>query len=166
MQITLPVDEALALAAVKQPLPPFVRSLRCEGSTIVLEVDLRLVPDGGTALRLAAAAVGTVTATAVLTGYAGGVATFEVTAQARSLPAHKLLNHLTGPVNSALARQGLPEGIVEIRKGDGDPVVAVRVQEAVATKVSGITLTDLAVHDGAVHATASIGSTGTVTLLG
>lgn len=156
MQITLPVDEALALAAAKQPLPPFVRSLRCEGSTLVLEVDLRLVPDGGTALKIAAAAVGTVTATALLTGYAGGVATFEVTAQARSIPAHKLLNHLTGPVNSALARQGLPEGLVEIRKGDGDPVVAVRVQEAVATKVSGVTVTDLAVHDGALHATARI----------
>ncbi len=163
MQISLPLDEALALAAAKKPLPPFVRSLRCEGSTIVVEVDLRLVPDGGTALRLAAAAVGTVTATAVLTGYAGGVATFEVTAQARSIPAHKLLNHLTGPVNTALARQGLPEGLVEIRKGDGDPVVAVRVQEAVATKVTGVTLTDLAVHDGAVHVSARIEK---VTLLG
>lgn len=163
MQLTLPLDEALALAAAKKPLPPFVRSLRCEGSTIVVEVDLRLVPDGGTALRLAAAAVGTVTATAVLTGYAGGVATFEVTAQARSIPAHKLLNHLTGPVNTALARQGLPEGLVEIRKGDGDPVVAVRVQEAVATKVSGVTVTDLAVHDGAVHVSAQIEK---VTLLG
>ena len=156
MQLSLPLDEALALAAAKKPLPPFVRSLRSEGSTIVVEVDLRLVPDGGTALRLAAAAVGTVTATAVLTGYAGGVATFEVTAQARSIPAHKLLNHLTGPVNTALARQGLPEGLVEIRKGDGDPVVAVRVQEAVATKVTGVTLTDLAVHDGAVHVSARI----------
>lgn len=156
MQLSLPLDEALALAAAKKPLPPFVRSLRCEGSTIVVEGDLRLVPDGGTALRLAAAAVGTVTATAVLTGYAGGVATFEVTAQARSIPAHKLLNHLTGPVNTALARQGLPEGLVEIRKGDGDPVVAVRVQEAVATKVTGVTLTDLAVHDGAVHVSARI----------
>jgi len=163
VQISLPLDEALALAAAKKPLPPFVRSLRCDGSTIVVEVDLRLVPDGGTALRLAAAAVGTVTATAVLTGYAGGVATFEVTAQARSIPAHKLLNHLTGPVNSALARQGLPEGLVEIRKGDGDPVVAVRVQEAVATKVTGVTLTDLAVHDGAVHVSARIEK---VTLLG
>lgn len=163
MQISLPLDEALALAAAKKPLPPFVRSLRCEGSTIVVEVDLRLVPDGGTALRLAAAAVGTVTATAVLTGYAGGVATFEVTAQARSIPAHKLLNHLTGPVNTALARQGLPEGLVEIRKGDGDPVVAVRVQEAVATKVSGVTVTDLAVHDDAVHVSARIEK---VTLLG
>ena len=163
MQISLPLDEALALAAAKKPLPPFVRSLRCEGSTIMVEVDLRLVPDGGTALRLAAAAVGTVTATAVLTGYAGGVATFEVTAQARSIPAHKLLNHLTGPVNTALARQGLPEGLVEIRKGDGDPVVAVRVQEAVATKVTGVTLTDLAVHDGAVHVSARIEK---VTLLG
>jgi len=156
VQLSLPLDEALALAAAKKPLPPLVRSLRCEGSTIVVEVDLRLVPDGGTALRLAAAAVGTVTATAVLTGYAGGVATFEVTAQARSIPAHKLLNHLTGPVNTALARQGLPEGLVEIRKGDGDPVVAVRVQEAVATKVTGVTLTDLAVHDGAVHVSARI----------
>ena len=156
MQLSLPLDEALALAAAKKPLPPFVRSLRCENSTIVVEVDLRLVPDGGTALRLAAAAVGTVTATAVLTGYAGGVATFEVTAQARSIPAHKLLNHLTGPVNTALARQGLPEGLVEIRKGDGDPVVAVRVQEAVATKVTGVMLTDLAVHDGAVHVSARI----------
>jgi len=163
VQLSLPLDEALALAAAKKPLPPLVRSLRCEGSTIVVEVDLRLVPDGGTALRLAAAAVGTVTATAVLTGYAGGVATFEVTAQARSIPAHKLLNHLTGPVNTALARQGLPEGLVEIRKGDGDPVVAVRVQEAVATKVTGVTLTDLAVHDGAVHVSARIEK---VTLLG
>lgn len=156
MQITLPVDEIMALAAARQPLPPFVRSVRCDSSTLVLDVDLRLVPDGGTALKIAAAAVGTVTATALLTAYTDGVATFEVTAQARSIPAHKLLNHLTGPINSALARQGLPEGLVEIRKGDGDPVVAVRVQDAVATKVSGVTVTDLAVHDGAVHVAARI----------
>ena len=56
MQLALPFAEAIALAVAKEPLPPMVRDLRCEGSTIHADIDLRAIPDLSTALRLAAAA--------------------------------------------------------------------------------------------------------------
>jgi hypothetical protein len=156
MQIVLPIHEALAMVRAARPLPALVRSVEGEGSQVTVEVDLRLVPNASTALRLAAAAVGTVAASARFLSYAGGVATFEVTAQARSLPAHKLLNHVTGPVNAALTQRGLPDGLVEVRKGDGEPTLAVHVQEAVDAKAPGVTITSFDVRDGAVYLAADV----------
>jgi hypothetical protein len=156
MQIVLPIHEAIALVRAVRPLPALVRSVEGTGSQVTIEVDLRLVPNASTALRLAAAAVGTVAASARFLTYAGGVATFEVTAQARSLPAHKLLNHVTGPVNAALTERGLPDGLVEVRKGDGEPILAVHIQEAVEAKAPGVTITGIEMHDGAVHVTADV----------
>lgn len=157
MQIVVSVAEALSLALARGPLPPVVRSVVADGSTVHAEIDLRAVPDPPTALRFAASALGTVSVALRFTGFDGAVATFEVSAQARALPAHKLLNYLVGPVNAALAARGLPEGLVAIRKGTGEPVLAIGVRDAVAAQVEGVTLTALDVRDGAVHVTAEIG---------
>ncbi|MEP7763400.1 hypothetical protein [Sanguibacter sp. 25GB23B1] len=158
MQLVISVAEALSLALARGPLPNVVRSVVAEGSTVHAEIDLRAVPDPPTALRLAASALGTVSVALRYTGFDGSVATFEVSAQARALPAHKLLNYLVGPVNRALASRGLPDGLVEIRRGTGEPVLAIGVRDAVAAEVEGVTLTALDVRDGAVHVTADIGA--------
>ena len=52
MQLALPFTEAIALAEAKEPRPPMVRELRCEGSTIHADIDPRAIPDLPTALRL------------------------------------------------------------------------------------------------------------------
>ncbi|PFG33713.1 hypothetical protein [Sanguibacter antarcticus] len=157
MQLVVSVSEALSLALARGPLPTVLRSVVADGSTIHAEIDLRAVPDPPTALRLAASALGTVSVALRFLAFDGAVATFEVSAQARALPAHKLLNYLVGPINRALTTEGLPDGLVEIRKGTGEPVLAIGVRDAVAAQVDGITLTALAVRDGAVHASATVG---------
>ena len=162
MEITLPLNEALALATAKEPLPAVVRSVTADGASLQLDIDLRVIPDAPLALRVAAAAVGTVAVTATFTGYALGTATFEITAHARALPAHKLLNHLTGPIAAALRGRGLPEGLVEVRKGDGEPVMAIHLQDAVVAKATGVTLTAFEVREATVFVTLTVGA---VTLL-
>lgn len=157
MQIAIPFTEALALATAREPLPPFVRGVRSEGSVIHAEVDLRQIPDAPTALRLAAAAVGTVAVTARLAEFSGGVATIAVTAHARALPAHKLLGFMSGPLDAALRKQGLPAGLVEIRPGEPDPVLAVRVQDAVAAMAEGVTVTGLGLSGDVIYVAAEIG---------
>lgn len=156
MQMILPIDEALAIATAVKPPPALLRSVTSAGAQLQLEVDLRQIPNPGTALRLAAAAVGTVTATLTFTGYDSGVATFQFSAQARGLPAHKIANHLTGPINSALTDCGLPEGLVEVRKGTGDPVLAIRVQDAVDARITGLTVTDFDLRGAAIFLGATI----------
>ncbi|MCL3861677.1 hypothetical protein [Actinotalea sp. K2] len=158
MHLALPFTEALALATAREPLPPLVRSVRAEGSVVHAQIDLREIPDPSTALRFAAAAVGMVDVTVRFTGYDDGVATAEITAHARALPAHKLVTFLIGPINAALVDAGLPEGLVEVRRGSGDPVVAVRVQDAVDTRVAGVTVVTLDLHDAVLHVSAVIGT--------
>lgn len=162
MEITLPLNEALALATAKEPLPPVVRSITADGASLQLDIDLRVIPDAPLALRVAASAIGTVTVTATFTGYSLGAALFEMTAHARAIPAHKLLNQLTGPIASALGRRGLPEGLIEVRKGDSEPIVAVHVQDAIAAKATGVTVTDVDVRDATAYVSLAV---GTVTLL-
>lgn len=157
MELTLPVAEALALATARRPLPPMIRSVHGSGSTVHAEVDLGLVPEPSLALRLAAAAVGSVAVTAEVEEYADGVLTLRITAHARGLPAHTLLNHVIGPANAALRDAGLPDGLIEVRHGEeGHPLVVVRVQDAVDAQVSGVTVTGIALRDGAVHVTAYV----------
>ena len=86
MQLALPFAEAIAFAEVQEPLPPMVRDLRCEGSTIHADVDLRAIPDPSTGLRLAAAAAGAVAVTVRFADYSDGTATLVVTAHARAFP--------------------------------------------------------------------------------
>ena len=158
MQLALPFAEAIALAVAKEPLPPMVRELRCEGSTIHADIDLRAIPEPSTALRLAAAAAGTVTVTVRFADYSAGKVTLVVTAHARALPAHKLVPFLVGPINTALRDHGLPSGLVEVRRGESEPWVVADVQRAITTKVEGVTLTGLALRDSVFHVEATVGS--------
>ncbi|WP_024286466.1 hypothetical protein [Cellulomonas sp. KRMCY2] len=163
MQLALPFTEALALATATGPLPPLVRSVRADGSVVHAEIDLRQIPDASRALRLAAAAAGTMAVTARLAGYDDGVARLTVTAHARGLPAHKLLGHLIGPVNAALRRQGLPEGLVTVVGGaeepgePGEPMVVVRVQDVVDARATGVLVTAVDLREAVVHVTATVG---------
>ena len=157
MQLALPFTEAIALAEAKEPRPPMVRELRCEGSTIHADIDPRAIPDLPTGLRLAAAAAGTVTVTVRFADYADGVATLVVTAHARALPAHRLVPYLIGPINSALRNAGLPEGVVEVQRGESEPWVVIAVQRAISSKVEGVTLTSLALRDAVFHLEATVG---------
>jgi hypothetical protein len=161
MRLALPFPEALSLATAEKPLPAVIRSVDCRGETLHAEIDLDALPARSIALRLAAAAAGTVTVTARLAGYTAGVATFVVTAHARTLPAHKLLPFLLDPVNKAIRDSGLPEGLLQVQRGDADPLVLVDVQQAIETKASGVTVTSLQLLDAVIHAEATI---GTVTL--
>ena len=108
MQFALPFAEAIAVVVAKEPLPPMVRDLRCEGSTIHADIDLRAIPDPSTALRLAAAAAGTVAVTVRFADFSAGVVTLVVTAHARALPAHELVPFLVGPINAALRTADCP----------------------------------------------------------
>ena len=159
MRLEIPFTEALALATAREPLPPMVRSVHCTGSTIHAEVDLRLIPNAPTAVRLAAAAAGIVAATVTFAGYAQGVALLDVTAHARGLPAHKLLGYLVDPINAVLRRQGLPEGLVEIHRGSGDPVVAVRVQDALATRATGLQVTAIELTGAVLQVSVAVADT-------
>ncbi|MFC0681222.1 hypothetical protein ACFFGH_25615 [Lysobacter korlensis] len=161
MNLALPFSEAISLATAEKPLPAVLRSVDCRGETLHAEIDLEAIPIGSFALRLAAAAAGTVTVTARLAGYTDGVATFVVTAHAWNLPAHKLLPFLLEPVNKAIRDSGLPDGLIRIERGDDDPLVLIDVQQAVETKASGVTVTSLQLLDAVLHAEATI---GTVTL--
>lgn len=158
MYVEIPVTEALALAAAREPLPPMVRSVRAEGATVHAEVDLHAIPDAPTALRWAATALGTVSVSATFTGYAEGVASLRITVHARSLPAHVFINPLVGPINNALKQRGLPDGLVELRHGEGEPVVRVGVQSAVDSKVTGVTVTGIDLRDGTACVRAEIGT--------
>ncbi|GGC00237.1 hypothetical protein [Cellulomonas carbonis] len=163
MQLTVTVAEALSLAAAKQPLPPFVRSVDAEGSTLRLRVDISRLPDAPSALRFVAAAVGTVDVVVRFTGYADGVATLAVTSQARGLPVHTLLNALTDTATAQLRRRGLGD-VVEIRRGASEPTVAVHVQRAVEARTAGLVVTAVDLRDATVHATVAVGPPGTVRL--
>lgn len=156
MLLELPVTEALALATAEQPLPPVVRSVRVVGSALHVEVDLGQVPGASTRILWAAAALGTVTVRATFLRWDRGAATFAVAVQARGLPAHVLLNQLLGPVREALARQGLPPGLVELRRGDPEPLAVVHVQEAVSARAPGLVITGLHLRDGTLRAAATV----------
>jgi hypothetical protein len=158
MQLALPFAEAVALVVAKAPLPPMVRGLHCEGSTVHADIDLRAIPDPSTALRLAAAAAGTVAVTVRFAAYSDGMATLVVTAHARALPAHKLVPYLIGPVNAALRDRGLPSGLVEVQRGQSEPWVVIAVQRAVSAKVEGLAVTDLGLRDAVFHLEANVGS--------
>jgi hypothetical protein len=156
VQLTVPAVEALALATAREPLPPFLRSLEVAGSTVLVEVDLAALPDAPPALRWVAVATGVVTVAARFTGYEHGVATFAVTSRARAMPLHVLLNALTGTVTSVLREKGLDQ-VLEVRRGEGEPVVAVAVQRAVDQRAEGIVVSALDLRDATVHATVEVG---------
>jgi hypothetical protein len=158
MQLVLPFTEAIAFASAREPLPPMVHDLRCDGSTLHALIDLRAFPDPPTGLRFAAAAVGVVAVTARFADYSDGKVTMVVTAHARTFPAHKLLPYLLGPINGALRARGLPDGLVEVQRGETEPWVVIDIQRAVSTKIDGVRVVDLRLQDAVIHFEASVGS--------
>lgn len=146
MHVSLPVPEAVALAAAAQPLPPFVRSVDAVGPEVHLTVDLTRMPELPGALRMAASLLGAVEVVARFATYEDGVATFAVTSRARALPVHTVLNVLTDTVTAQLRRRGLGE-VVEVRRGE-PPVLAVRVQDAVRRQAEGLVVRGFEVRDG------------------
>ena len=158
MHLDLPFDEALAVALSRGPFPPLVRTLRAEGSTVHVDVDLAQIPDASFAVKMAAAALGTVAVSGTVIGFEAGVVLVAVTFHARQLPAHTVLKHAIGPINDLLRARGLPEGLVEVRRGTETPVVAIAVQQAVDAKVEGVTVTALVLRDAVLSVTARVGA--------
>lgn len=158
MRIELPVTEALALGAAAGALPPFLREVRADGSVVHLMVDAGMLMgrQGGLGGFLGGL-LGVVPVTVTFSGYADGVATVTLRADARGLPVHRFLPLLEGQIRAQLAQQGIPDGVVDFRTGAGDPVIAVDVQRLVAAKVAGVTVSDVALRDATVHVTAVVG---------
>jgi hypothetical protein len=157
VKIVLPIAEALSLVTSMYRLPAMVSDVHGESSTMHATIDPRHLADASGAMRLAAQAAGSVAVAARFAGYADGVATFTIAAQARGLPAHRLVNLVSGRVNGALRRRGLPEGLVEVRKGEGEPILALHLQRAIDAKIEGVTLTGFEFADGTALVEATVG---------
>lgn len=157
MRIELPMSEALALGEAQGLVPPFVHDVRVQGSTVRLQVDAgELMGRSGGLGRFLGGLAGRVPITATFTGWADGVATITVTAESRGIPLHRFMPLVEGQVRQKLREQGLPDGVVDFRTGPADPVVTVDVRRLVASKVAGVVVTDLRLHDGALHVTAAL----------
>ncbi|PJJ71695.1 hypothetical protein CLV46_1248 [Diaminobutyricimonas aerilata] len=156
MRIELPFAEGLAVVRSATTLPPLVRDLRCSGATVYADIDLREIESDSFGFRLAAMAAGTVEVAARLEEFADGVAVFVVTAHARGLPAHRLVPYLIGPIESALDRAGLPDGLVRVFADEGDPRVSVDVQRAVDERVGGVRVRDVSLVDAVIHVDADV----------
>ena len=155
MRLELPVTEALSIAATMGVIPPFVQGIRAEGSTVHLQIDAAQVMGGSGIGRFLGGLAGLVPVAAHFTGFADGVATVSVTAEARGVPLHRFMPMVEGRIKAQLAAQGLPPGVVEVRTGPSDPVIAIDVRRLVAAKVSGVAVTDVALRDATVHVTAT-----------
>lgn len=141
MRIEVTVDEAVRLARAVVPLPAMVLGVRPDGDagdTVEVDLDPALLPGASGLVRIGAALAGRVTVTARFLGFADGDASFALAAQARGLTVDRLLNHLTGAIADALAAQGLPPDLVELRPGADGPVLVAHAQAAVDARVSGV----------------------------
>lgn len=156
MQITLTVDEAVRLARATGGLPPVVRAVRGQGDTVTAELDGRLLPGLGRAARFAAAAVGVVPVHARFTGFADGVARFDLAASVRGLPVGALVGAVAHVLDDQLAARGLPPGSVELRRDPAGPVLLVQPQPFLAPLAGGLTVTDLAVTDATLQVVLSV----------
>jgi hypothetical protein len=155
MQLTMTVDEVIALATASSPLPPIVRSLSAEGEVVRAELDPLEVITGSLA-RIVAAAAGTISVVARFARFSEGVASFDITAMARGLPAHKLLPLLLDRVNSAIAENPSIAGIVTIEDGTEQPRVLVDLHEALSTRVPGMRVTGFDLRDATFHLDATV----------
>ncbi|GIG28313.1 hypothetical protein [Cellulomonas marina] len=155
MQLTLPLTEALAVARGSGRVPPFVVDLAPTADGVAVRVDLSRMPEASSALRWAAALAGPVDVVVRYTGLVDGTATFAVTSRARAVPLHVLVNSLTSTATSVLRQRGLGD-LVEVRRGEEEPVVAVRVQHAIDQRAPGARLTALELRDGVAHLTLDI----------
>lgn len=151
MRIELPVDEALVLATSRTPLPALVRSVSARDATVEAEIDLRAIEAPSLALTLLAGATGTVLVSARFADFDDGVATFAINAHARGLPAHKLLGLLVGRVNRAIADSGLPDGVLSVERGEGEPLLHIDAQRALDTVMNGMTVVKFDLRDSVIH---------------
>ena len=160
MRIEVTIDEAVRLARAARLLPGMVLEVRAAGQAgDVVEVDLDPAQLPGTSglLRFGAALAGRVTVTAHFLGFADGDASFALAAQARGLTVDRLLNHLTGVIAQALAAQGLPPDVVELRPGADGPVLVAHAQAAVAARATGVVVQAVALTSGQVAIEVEIG---------
>ena len=155
MQLTMTFDEVIALATATSPLPPIVQSLSAEDSTIHVQLDPLEVITGSLA-RILAAAAGNIDVDARFAGFSHGVATLEVSAMARGLPAHKLLPLLIDRVEKGIAENPSVAGIIEIRQTEHEPLVLIDVQKALSARVPGMAVTALDVRDGSFFVEAGV----------
>ncbi|WP_182112439.1 MULTISPECIES: hypothetical protein [unclassified Actinotalea] len=155
MRIELPLDEVLTLATTQGVVPPFVHGLRADGETLRLRVDAAEVMGRSGGLgRLLGGLAGEVPITARFTGWADGVVTLAVTAESRGIPLHRFMPLVENKIRERLRAAGLPDGVVEVRTGPSDPVIAVDTRRLLAAKVAGVVVTDVRVHDATLHVAA------------
>lgn len=157
MRIEITVEEAVRLARAVAPLPPMVLAVRPSGPAVEVDLDPTLVPGLSGVMRFGAALAGRVTVTARWLGYADGDATLSLTAQARGITVGRLLNALAETIGTALAANGLPRDLVELRPTDAGLHAVAHVQAAVATKASGVVVHAADLTDGRVTAEVEIG---------
>jgi hypothetical protein len=157
VRLMLPFPEALELALRGAPLPALISELVCSGATVRADLDLRAVPSPPFALRAVAMVAPIVRVHATFRSFDAGKATFDLRVRAASVPLQRLLNQLTGLLNSGLRSQHLPPGLVTVAQGpDGDPIVVVDLQAGVDANAAGVTVTRFAIDDGAVEVAATV----------
>jgi hypothetical protein len=155
VHIRITPAEVLGLVKVAgQPVPPVVSSVSGDGDVIRVVADLRRLDTLPGPLKLAVRIAPIVRADVRVAGFASGVATLEVEANAAGLPAHKLLSLAAGPLEQALAKQGLPPGVVDIQH---DARVAVDVETLLEAKLPGLTVTNLRLAGGEIVLDATTG---------
>lgn len=153
MRIAVTVDEAVRLTKATALLPAMVLAVRPAGEAgdaVEVDLDPALLPSQSGLLRLGAALAGRVTVAARFQGFADGDASFALSAQARGFTVDRLLNHLTGVIAEALAAQGLPPDVVELRPGADGPVLVAHAQAAVDARASGVVVQEVALREGRV----------------
>lgn len=156
MRIELPVTEAVAFAKSRSLMPPMIESLTGEGSIIEVVIDLHLLPADGFAMKLFAAAAGTVTVTATFAGYAEGTASFDIAAEARGIHADKLLSAMVGRANDSIRESSLPDGVVEFAEGADGVQLLINLQQVVGERVPGVTVTGIDLREGVLLIEAAI----------
>lgn len=164
MDIALTIPELLRLAA-PAGLPPGIGTPTFVGDTLTTDVDPRALPDLPTAARLAARAAGNVTVTVRVLRLSSGVAVLDVTASARSLPAHRLVGLFLGTVENALrgalVARGVSAAAVRLRP-DGPHLevladtAALLAPAPLPPHLRGLRVTELRLADGRVHVSVAL----------
>ncbi len=160
MRIEVTIDEAVRLARAARLLPGMVLEVRAggpAGDAVEVDLDPAQLPGTSGLLRFGAALAGRVTVTARFAGFADGDASFALAAQARGLTVDRLLNHLTGVIAEALAGQGLPPDVVELRPGADGPVLVAHAQAAVDARAGGVVVRAVGLTSGRVTIEVEIG---------
>ncbi|MGV8965939.1 MAG: hypothetical protein ACOH2F_06630 [Cellulomonas sp.] len=157
MRLSMSFSEALDLALSGGSLPSVVRAVTCHDATIWADVDLRAVPSPPLALRALASIAPTVQVDATFRSFDAGRATFDLGIRAGSVPVQRLVNQLTGILNSGLAAARLPAGLVVVERGPhGDPQATVDLQSAISLRAQGITLTTFTIAEATITLTAAL----------